>query len=336
MPVDVLMPVVTEEGEEGVVTGWFVDEGRPCDEGQLLAEVQAEKVSAEVHAPAAGFVVDRVAIGDPVHQGQPICRVVEEVPESLPVNPPVVTVKASPAAKRVARELGVRLEDVSGTGPEGRITEEDVRRFGGTEEGRALRSVIARNLRQSHAETVPVTLFTTVDLGAELPPMLTAKVVWAAAAALGEHPAMNGHRHGDAFVPSDLVNISVAVQTDEGLVAPVVHDAGSMTIDEIAETIADLASRARDKTLTAEDHHGGGFSVSNLGAWGVEGFTPVINLPQVGILGVGVAREAPIVRPDRTIGVGFQMTLSLTFDHAFIDGGPAAEFLRTVVRGLAG
>jgi pyruvate dehydrogenase E2 component (dihydrolipoamide acetyltransferase) len=191
-------------------------------------------------------------------------------------------------------------------------------------------------MRKSHAETVPVTLFVTADLGEEMPAKLTARVVGAATAALAEHPGLNGHRHGDAFVPSEVVNVSVAVQTDEGLVAPVVHDAGSKTVDEIAEAIADLAARAQDKTLSAEDFQGGSFSVSNLGAWGVEGFTPVINLPQIAILGVGVARRVPLVRADGAVGVGFQMTLSLTFDHAYIDGGPAAEFLRAVVVGLEG
>ncbi|MDH4119184.1 MAG: 2-oxo acid dehydrogenase subunit E2 [Acidimicrobiia bacterium] len=326
------MPVITAEGEEAVVTAWFVDEGDACTEGQMLAEVQAEKVSVEVHAVAAGYVADRVTIGDPVRQGDPICRITDT--PRKPVVRSLAAVRASPAAKRVARELGVDLADVTGTGPEGRITEDDVRGFAGTEEGRALRSVIAKNLRKSHTDTVPVTLFTTALLGHAVPDRLTARVLKATALALAEHPALNGHRAGDEFVRSDLVNISVAIQTDEGLVAPVIHDVTLRSVEEIAARVEKLAALAETRTLAASDYAGGTFSVSNLGRWGVEGFTPVINLPQIAILGVGAARRVPVVDGDGSVTVGFELTLSLTFDHAYIDGAPAAEFLQAVVSHL--
>ena len=344
MAVDVLMPVVTEAGEEGVVTAWFVDDAQACKAGQLLAEVQAEKVAEEVTAPEDGFVTDRVAIGDPVPQGEPICRIVEsidagasETTAAAPATPASGSgVRASPAAKRVARELGVDLTGIEGSGPEGRITEADVRGAASTEqEGMAgLRAVIARNMRRSHAETAPVTLFATADLGPSLPDQLTAVIVKAVAEVLVQHPELSGTRSGDAFTPAATAHISLAIQTDDGLVAPVVRDPASRSVSEIADEIASIAERARSKSLTSVDYEGGTFSVSNLGAYGVEGFTPIINLPQVAILGVGAARKAPAINDDGNVVATHQMALSLTFDHAFVDGAPAAEFLRDVRQSL--
>lgn len=341
MAVDVLMPVVTEAGEEGVVTAWFVDDDQACKAGQLLAEVQAEKVAEEVTAPEDGFVTDRVAIGDPVPQGEPICRIVESIDASAsgettaaaPATPAARSgVRASPAAKRVARELGVDLAGIEGSGPEGRITEADVRAAtSGEQDGMAgLRAVIARNMRRSHSETAPVTLFATVDLGPSLPDQLTAVIVKAVAEVLAQHPALNGTRSGDAFTPAPTAHISLAIQTDEGLVAPVVRDPASRSTDDIAVDIASIAERARSKSLTSADYEGGTFSVSNLGAYGIEGFTPIINLPQVAILGVGAARRVPAIDEDGNVVATHQMALSLTFDHAFVDGAPAAEFLRDI------
>ncbi len=226
------------------------------------------------------------------------------------------------------------LVSLTGTGPDGRITEEDVRNSGGGGTSGTLRSVIARNMRRSHSETVPVTLFTTVELGADIPGRLTARVVKAVSFALPGHPMLNGRREGDGFVPSPTVNISLAIQTEEGLAAPVIHEVGDKSVDEIAAVVGDLAERARSKHLTAADYEGGTFSITNLGNYGIDGFTPVINLPEVAILGIGAARPVPVIDPDGMVTVGNQMVLSLTFDHAFIDGAPAAEFLQEVANHL--
>lgn len=343
---DVTMPVITLEGEDGVVTAWFVDEGQACAEGQLIAEVQAEKTADEVQAPSAGYVVDRVGINDPVPQGRPICRIVDEAESSTPVavttvgaartaTPPPVA--ASPAAKRLARERGVDITAVTGTGPGGRITEADVQAAAagsGAERMTPLRAVIAYNLRRSHAETAPVTLFTTVEMGSSAPSNITAKVVRAAAQVLLDHPGLNGRRQGDMFTPATTAHVTVAIQTDAGLVAPVLRDPAAKSVDEVAEEIRELAQRARDKSLVNADYEGGTFTVTNLGGYGVDGFTPIINLPQVAILGVGAIRKVPVVTPDGTVAVGAQMTLSLTFDHAFVDGAPAAEFLQQLASNL--
>lgn len=342
----VQMPVITASGEEAVVTAWFVDEGGSCTEGQLLAEVQAEKVAADVEAPVTGYVVDRVAINEPVEQGSVICLIVAAVQSpgaiepgpDAPVHetPSAEKVIASPAAKRIARELGVDLNTIAGTGPGGRITEVDVRGASPiTHHGDdVLRAAIARNMRRAHAETAPVTLHSTVDLGEDPPSRITATVVKTVARVLPRHSYLNGRRHGDEFHPDDKAQISLAIQTEAGLVAPVVRDAFDKTVDDIASGIEDLARRAQAGELTVEDYEGGTFTVTNLGAFGVDGFTPIINLPQVAILGVGRARRVPVLDDDGNLSARYQVVLSLTFDHAFVDGAPAAEFLQTVGEAL--
>lgn len=345
MDLEVLMPVITASGEEAVVTAWFVDEGGSCSEGQLLAEVQAEKISSEVEAPGTGYVVDRVAVNESVAQGSPICRITEtmEAAQAVPTaaaegREQASRVAASPSAKRVARELGVDLTMVSGTGPDGRITETDVRTVAETsaQKGGGLRAVIARNMRRSAAETAAVTLHSMVDLGEEVPEHITATIVKAAAETLADHPHLNGRRDGEVFDPADTAQISIAIQTDEGLVAPVLRDPASKSVEELVAAIDELAQRAQGGTLTATDYEGGTFSVSNLGVFGIDGFTPIINLPQVAILGVGAIRMVPVIGENGGVSVSNQMVLSLTFDHAFVDGAPAAEFLQKLGESLTG
>jgi pyruvate dehydrogenase E2 component (dihydrolipoamide acetyltransferase) len=344
MALEVMMPVTTASDEEAVVTAWFVDEGGACAEGQLIAEVQTEKVSFDVEAPGAGFVVNRIALNHPVPQGSPICLIADSVEQaavaataasSAPDSAvPPARVTASPAAKRAAGELGVDLTGLIGTGPGGRITESDVRAAAAPAVTSGLRAVIARNMRRSHAETAPVTLNSTVHLGGEKPSHITAEVVKVVAEVLADHPHLNGHRESDVFVPTEVAQVAVAIQTDEGLVAPVVRDPASRSVDVISGEIQGLTDRASAKTLTAEDFEGGTFTVSNLGSYGIDGFTPIINLPQVAILGVGAIRQVPTIDNSGAVTSGYQMVLSLTFDHAFVDGAPAARFLQQIVENL--
>lgn len=342
MDVDVLMPVITASGEEAVVTAWFVDEGGHCATGQLIAEVQAEKVSADVEATAAGRVVQRVEVNQPVPQGNPICRITDSAEGPSHVPPPAAPaaleptvagkpVAASPAAKRLARELGVDLTDVVGSGPGGRITESDVRQATTVAPvGGGLRAVIARNMRRSHAETAAVTLHHTVDFGSDVPTRVTASIVKTVAEVLPAHPHMNGYRHGDVFEAADVAQVAVAIQTDEGLVAPVIRDAARRSLEEVDADIRRLADLATARELSAEHFEGGTFTVTNLGVYGIDGFTPIINLPQVAVLGVGAIRRVPVIDRAGEVTAGHQMVLSLTFDHAFVDGAPAAAFLRDV------
>ncbi len=336
MAVDVLLPVISAAGDEAVVTAWMVDEGTPVKAGQLIAEMQAEKVATDVFAPADGVVTGLVAVMQPVPQGSVICRIEESGEE--PAAPPAGSAPlpgrliASPAARRLAGELGIDLADVTGSGPGGRITEGDV--MAAASAGHppgvplaGLRATIARNMRASHARTAPVTLTTTVDVTETVPRQITAWVVRAAAHTLIEHPDLNGTAEGDTFYPSATCHVSVAIQTEDGLVAPVVRDPASRATEEVAEAIRDLAERARSRRLSADDFEGGTFSVTNLGPQGIDAFTPIINQPQIAVLGVGAVRRVAGIDPDGNVVPRLQMVLSLTFDHSFVDGAPAAAFL---------
>ena len=337
------MPVLTEPGEDGVVTAWLVDEGQRCEAGQLIAEIQVEKVAEQVYASEAGAVVGLVPINAPVPQGEPICRIVaaEKALERVALardnagsGTATVSTPASPAAKRLAREIGVDLSKVSGTGTGGRITEADVRAAAERQPEETgmvgLRAVIARNMRRGHLETAPVTLTSSVDLESGAPEHVTASVIKAVALALSEHPSLNGTRDGDRFIPEVVANVAVAVQTDQGLVSPVARNPADRTVTEIHEEIRGLAERARNGELTMADYEGGTFTVTNLGSHGVDGFTPIINLPQVAILGVGAVRRVPVFAAGGLVTEGSHVVLSLTVDHAFVDGAPAADFLRRV------
>ena len=346
MATDVLMPVLTEPGEDGVVTAWLVDEGGRCEAGQMIAEVQVEKVADDVLAPETGTVVGLVPINAPVPQGEPICRVVAAGEEPPPAGPAKAagglakeSTPASPAARRLSREMGVDLSKVSGTGPGGRIIESDVRAAAGEQPEESgmvgLRAVIARHMRRGHLETAPVTITTNVDLGSGAPDHMTASVIKAVALALGEHPSLNGTRDGDRFTPAAVANVAVAVQTDQGLVTPVTRNPADRTVAEIHKQIRELAERARNRELAMADYEGGTFTVTNLGSYGVDGFTPIINLPQLAVLGVGAVRRVPVFADDGSVAEAWRVVLSLTFDHAFIDGAPAADFLRRVGELLA-
>ncbi len=345
MPADVAMPVLSEDDEEGIVTAWMVDEGAHVDVHELIATIQVEKVAADVEAPVSGIVRGLVDLNDPVRQGATICTIFDDgedatagaiaAPESEP-SPEPVRVIASPSARRVAGELGVDLAAVEGSGPEGRITEADVRAAAATEpvgaELTGLRAVIARNMRESVLTTAPVTITTTVDATDSLQDRITARIVRATAMALERHGRLNGTRERDRFIPGGSPNISLAIQTDDGLVAPVVRGPTTRSLEDVVGEMDSLAQRARSKLLSAEDYQGGTFTVTNLGSFGVGAFTPIINLPQIAILGVGEIRVVPGFDEHGDVVPRKEFTLSLTFDHAFVDGAPAAAFLADLRR----
>jgi pyruvate/2-oxoglutarate dehydrogenase complex dihydrolipoamide acyltransferase (E2) component len=159
---------------------------------------------------------------------------------------------------------------------------------------------------------------------------VTAIVVRVVATALREHPGLNARVTEDAIELLEEINVAVAVETDQGLVAPVVRGADRLSLEEINAQIAELAGRARDRSLTAEDLEGGTFTVSNGGIHPVDVTTAILNPPQVGILWIGRIRDRPLVTPDGQIAVRPTMQACLTFDHRAIDGGPAAAFLATL------
>ena len=263
----------------------------------------------------------------------------------------------SPRAKRVAGELGVRWEGLSGSGRTGRIVERDVQqaaRTGAPVAGTGMsaaasvsgpRRLIAQRMAASAQATAAVTLTTEADAtemvrlramfkkeGAPVVPTYNDMLILIAALALQEHPACNARLEGDEIVRPDEVNVGLAVDTDRGLLVPVVKSVQGKTLRQIAEISARLVEATRAGRVTPEDLHGGTFTITNLGAYDIDAFTPIINLPECAILGVGriVARQV-VTDPDAgAVAIRRMVVLSLTFDHRLVDGAPAARFLQTL------
>jgi len=259
------------------------------------------------------------------------------------------TIRATPLARKVAQASGVDLGSVSGTGTAGRIRRADVESHAaprtagaGSRQMSGMRRVIADKMLRSHQQVPSVTLFTRADITdlVALRERLTAGgaskisytdfIVKAAATALRENPLINSVVESDRIVFIDRINIGVAVALEEGLIVPVIRDTDTLTVRQIAERGRELAAKARAGALLPEDYAGGTFTVTNLGMHGITEFTPLINVPESAILGVGAIEEG-----FRTIeGKGIQsrrvLSLCLTHDHRHIDGAPAAVFLGRV------
>lgn len=267
-------------------------------------------------------------------------------------------VPASPVARRLARELGVDLSHITPAHGQ-RITEEDVRRAatvaadGGsapsaappatsappTEAGEALsgrRKVIAERMLRSMQTTAQLTLTTEVRADAlvavhERAPTLayTDMFAWTAIQALKQHPAMNATLDGDRLRQHAEIHLGLAVAVADGLLVPVIRDAGSLSLEQLATRSREISERARNNTSTPSELSGSTFSLTTLGAYEIDAFTPILNPPEVGILGIGRIREAAVPQ-DGKIVLGRVVVLSLTFDHRAVDGAPAAAFLQTV------
>ena len=261
-----------------------------------------------------------------------------------------LNVQVVPAARRLAQQNDIDLSEVQGTGPSGRILIADVERAIEAQAQPApqvvplqgMRRTIATRMMQSLQTMAQVTLTTEADVtdamtlreglnrqtdGANLSPLHLA--VKAAAKALKEHPRLNAVQEEDQYRLMEQVNIGVAVSLAEGLITVVIKDADTKGLDQLASESRELARKTREGLATPEDVSGGTFTITNLGAYDVDGFTPIINPPQVAILGLGRVAEKPLVRNGQIV-VGRTMFLSLTFDHRIVDGAPAADFLQAI------
>jgi len=370
MRTEITVPVLSEEDEEGMVVTWFVTPGAAVREGDLLAEVQVEKAITEVRAPVAGRIAEiLVPPGGIVRQATPIAVLevgAEAVPEAAPAPvgaaagaeavreaaepaPAGAPPPASPAARRLARELGVDLASVRGSGPGGRILEQDVRAAAGAPAAPArvepltpMRKAIAARLTAGLASAAQLTLTAeadVTDLTAALEraggdgavrPSITDAVVRASALALREHRRVAARWTDDGLVLPEALDVGVAVAVEGGLLVPVVRGADQKDVATLSREIAELAERARRGRLQAPEMEGPVLSVTNLGAYRIDAFTPLLDPPQSVVLGVGRARMRPAVR-DGAIVPRRLMVLSLTFDHRVSDGAPAAAYLQDVV-----
>jgi pyruvate dehydrogenase E2 component (dihydrolipoamide acetyltransferase) len=250
----------------------------------------------------------------------------------------------SPRARRAARELGIDWNSLQGSGRNGRIRERDVRAAAG-DVGRLIpltpiRRITAARMVAGVTLAAPVTLTTKADatnlvrhraqLKASDPaPGYTDLIVKLAAVALRQHPLLQAQWRDDGLFVPDRIDIGVSVDTDAGLLIPVVRGVDRLTLSEIASQWRELIGRARSGRLRADEMRGATFTVTNLGAFGVDAFTPIIPLPQCAVLGVGRIARQPAVVGERIVARHL-MTLSLTFDHRVLDGAPAARFLATL------
>jgi pyruvate dehydrogenase E2 component (dihydrolipoamide acetyltransferase) len=361
VPYEFKLPDLGEGLTEGEVARWLVAEGEEIAEDAPLVEIATDKTTVEIPSPAAGLVAKiLVAEGDVVPVGT-VLVVIGNDPAAAPEAPaaaqpsnsllqapsaPAGRLQATPLVRRVAQELGVDLASVTPTGPGGRVTEGDVRAAaGGTsnsllqasegrrEKVRGVRRQIVEHLSRAHREVPAVTYveecdFTNVDLKLLLPTVLRAT-----AAALAEFPELNARLDGDEIVYLDRYDLGIAVQTDAGLVVPVVRGCDTRSVDELRADVDALAEKARAGMLAPEELRGSTFTVTSAGKLSGLFVTPIVNYPEVGILGVHrIAPRAVVL--DGEVVVRTMGNISTTFDHRVVDGARAAQFTLSVIQKL--
>jgi pyruvate dehydrogenase E2 component (dihydrolipoyllysine-residue acetyltransferase) len=347
MAYDFKLPDLGEGLTEGEVARWLVAEGQEIVEDDPLVEIQTDKATVEIPSPAAG-VVSRifVAEGELVPVGTVLVSIGDDASgEPAVLEQPVAAAsperaRATPLVRKVAQEVGVDIDGLAGTGSQGRITEEDVRKAAASggqpaEEGRSeplrgVRRVIAEHMARAHREVPPVTWVEECDFEAADMEKLVATVVKACATELQAFPELNARFDGDAIVYLDRYDIGVAVQTEHGLMVPVVRGCDRKTVDEIHDELAALAVRCRDAALAPEELRGSTFTVTSAGKLGGLFQTPIVNHPEVAILSIGRITPRPVVRGG-AVAVRRMGTIALTFDHRVIDGSRAAEFGLAVI-----
>jgi 2-oxoisovalerate dehydrogenase E2 component (dihydrolipoyl transacylase) len=350
------LPDLGEGLTEGEVARWLVAEGEEIAEDGPLVEIQTDKATVEIPSPYAGTVLrilvaegeiapvgtELVVIGEPGDELPSVASsapggAVSQGPSSAAPVGDTGRVQATPVVRRIAQELGVELADVNGSGPGGRITEEDVRAAasGDASEGRreplrGVRRVIAEHMARAHREVPPVTWVEECDFD-DLPlDRLLPTVVKACADSLVEHPELNARLEGDAILYLDRYDIGVAVQTEDGLVVPVVRSADTKSIEELGAEIAALAERALTGSLAPEELRDSTFTVTSAGKLAGLFQTPIVNHPEVAILSIGRIAPRAVVR-DGEVVVRHTGTIAITFDHRVVDGARAAAFGLAVI-----
>jgi pyruvate dehydrogenase E2 component (dihydrolipoamide acetyltransferase) len=358
------LPDLGEGLTEGEIARWLVGEGDLVAEDDPLVEIQTDKTTVEIPSPAAGTVLKilvpegevapvgtvLVVIGA---EGEALLRAVESPPaEERDAGPPIAVVSgaeapkvlATPLVRRLASELGVDLAQVAGSGPGGRVTEEDVRSVdparpaavGGRRVPlRGIRRRIADHLAVSHREIAAVTFVEECDFGETDLALLVPLTLKATALSLRAFPELNARLEGDEIVYLERYDLGLAVQTDEGLVVPVVRRCDTAPIEELADEVARLAEAARAGALRPEELRGSTFTVTSAGRLGGVFVTPLVNHPEVGILGIHRIGPRPVVR-DGEVVVRQVGHVSVTFDHRVVDGARAAAFCLDVIRRLEG
>ncbi len=373
---EVIMPKMGDAMTEGRVLRWLKQPGDAVARGEPIAEIETDKVNIEIEAEWDGTLAKIVVSeGETAEVGATIALIARpgEAPreEAVEIAPPAKpeegpeegAVRASPLARRLARERGLSLRAIEGTGPGGRITRSDVEAAGEdtarqpetavrAPRGKAvdqplsrMRQTIARRMTESkqQAPHFYLTVSIVMDAALELRDRLNADladeervsvndlVVRASALALAAHPQINASLEGSSVRLHGDVNISVAVALPEGLIVPTLYGCDRKPLLQIARESRALVERARGGRLKPEDLTGGTFTVSNLGMYDVETFIAILNPPQAAILAVGAAAQRAVVRGGEIVA-GAVMQATLSADHRVTDGAQAAAFLRDVKR----
>jgi pyruvate dehydrogenase E2 component (dihydrolipoamide acetyltransferase) len=375
MPVEVIMPALGMSQETGKLLRWIKNEGEAVTKGEPLMEIETDKVTVEIEAPADGILAGvSAAEGEDIPVGRAVAFVLaegEDLPQTVvPVTtaqPPGAAepaemstnssasvdqapgrrVLASPKARRIARERGVRIEDLQGTGPHGAIQAADVLAHESSPArlqpavSSAWRTM-AERMQQSWRDVPHFFLERDLDAtrlnswretirrrpGYEKVTHTDLLIV-ICAAALQEHPRVNATWRDGSVVHLDAINVGIAVSTDDALIVPVVHGAERLELIGVAQARSDLVARARERKLRPADIADGTFTISNLGMFGVDAFHAIVNTPQAAILAVGRILDR-IVAVDGEPAVRPTMTVSLSFDHRVVDGAEGARFLDTL------
>jgi pyruvate dehydrogenase E2 component (dihydrolipoamide acetyltransferase) len=383
MATELKVPTLGMDMEEATIVRWLVEEGAEVKKGDPVLEIDTDKTSFEIEAPSDGSIhALRGEAGDTLPVGATLAYVTapgedflepqeeshteavkQERTAEVPKNQTVPAsadsedgrrVRASPAARRAAADMGVSIESVSGSGPYGRVYLSDVlemeteataeqaeqapldaarreplsriRRLGAERTARSFSEVPHFYLTRDMEADRLVELLERLKTKMDPAPSVTELLVLAVSRTLRDHPRLNGRYAGGELEVHDDVNVRVAVATDEGLVAPVIAKADTLSLRELVPKVKDLVRRARDHELSPEELSGGTFTISNLGMMGIDSFDAIINTPEAAILAVGRVRTVPEWRdgwwaPQRVISA------TLSVDHRVADGADGARFL---------
>ena len=381
MATPIVMPRLGDFMTEGVVTRFTKAQGDNVTQGEVIAEIETEKVNYDLEATVSGVFHPSVDPGATVAVDDVMGYLLDEgeqAPAKESQNASTAKparrdrtssptrsqarrkegspVPSTPGARKLAANLGVDLEKITPTGPRGRIVEADVRNFveaapadktdeSNTQEGlpaghpdpveeiplRGMRRAIANNMKKSLAETAQYSFFFEVDVTdaqtyrREAGVGLTELLIKASGEAIKRVPTMNSVIAGDTIYRFDQINVAMAVALENGLVVPVIKDVGNKSLEQISEDVKNLSAQAREGKIRPDQLVGGTFTISVLGS--VDGFTPILNQGQVGLLGVGRSNQKPVVKRGEIV-IREMMTLSLTGDHQAIDGAVAGNFCR--------
>ena len=367
MAVDIIMPQLGESIAEGTVVKWLIPVGGMIEKDQSLLEVETEKVTLEIPSPATGMLSEIVVHeGETVPVGTLLARIESTPPSEVinrvggvvvrPMEPaPEGEDRHSPAVRQLAKEQGVDLSEVKGTGAGGRVTKKDVQDFiaqsgapakataPGGEQSMGeeilpftqMRRTIAERMVKSRQTSAHVTTFFEADFsgiakfreGRSL--TYLPFVIRAVTRAIREVPVVNSAWGEQGIVIKKDIHVGVATALEDGLLVPVVRHADRKGLTQLAKEVADLAARARSKKLSPEEVQGGTFTITNHGGFGSLFSTPIIHQPQIAILGVGAIQKRAVVI-NEAIAIRPMGYLSLSFDHRVIDGATADQFMAKV------